>query len=141
MKNSSLLLDTHAWIWVCLGHDKMAKSASRKAIEKAFREHRLAVSAISLWEVAILEAKGRLALAEPCQDWLEQAVAKLQIEIVPLSVDIAVESSRLPGGFHGDPADRLIVATARKNRYTLVTQDSLILSYGKQGLVNAMACY
>lgn len=141
MKNSSILLDTHSWIWVCLGHEKMAKSASRKAIEKAFREHQLAVSAISLWEVAMLEAKGRLALTQPCQDWLEQAVAKMQIEVVPLSVDIAVESSRLPGGFHGDSADRLIVATARKNRYTLVTQDSLILSYGKQGLVNTMACF
>lgn len=141
MTNSPLLLDTHAWLWICLGNEKMSKGASRKVVDKAYREHRLAVSAISLWEVAMLEAKGRLALAEPVHDWLEEAVSRLRVDIVPISIDIAVESSRLPGGFHGDPADRIIVATARKGRFTLLTQDSLILSYGKQGLVNILPCY
>lgn len=140
-KNNSLLLDTHTLIWISLGHPKMKKSASSKQIEKAYREHRLAISAISLWEIAMLEAKGRLRLNEPCQDWIEQVCNKLRLEIIPISVDIAVESSRLPGGFHGDPADRIIVATARKNRAVLITQDKLILSYGAQGLVSTLACY
>lgn len=89
----------------------------------------------------MLEAKGRLALTEPVHDWLQEAVSRLRVEVVPISIDVAVESSRLPGGFHGDPADRIIVATARKGRFTLLTQDSLILSYGKRGMVNTLACY
>lgn len=141
MKSNALLLDTHAWIWIVTGFDRMAKGSSRKIVEASFSEKALAISAISLWELSMLEAKGRLALSEPCLDWIQQSVEKLQLEILEISPEIAVESSRLPGGFHGDPADRIIVATARKSRRTLVTQDELILSYGKQGLVNALKCF
>ncbi|MEK2645230.1 type II toxin-antitoxin system VapC family toxin [Bdellovibrio sp. BCCA] len=141
MKSSVLLLDTHAWIWIATGFEKMAKGSSRKIIDKAFQDGTLAISAISTWEIAMLEAKGKIALTEPCLDWIQHSVEKLKLEIVPISPEVAVESTRLPGGFHGDPADRLIVATARKNRFTLVTQDELILSYSQQGLVNSLKCY
>lgn len=141
MKNNGLLLDTHAWIWVALGHERMAKSNGRKLVEKAFKDKALFLSAISLWELSMLEAKGRIALTEPCLDWIQTSLARLQIEVMPLSVEVAVESSRLPGGFHGDPADRIIVATARKERLQLMTQDELILGYGKQGLIKTVTCY
>lgn len=66
---------------------------------------------------------------------------RLRLEVIPLSAEIVVEATRLPGGFHGDPADRSIVASCRKERLTLVTQDKLMLSYGKQGLLRAIPCY
>ncbi|WP_413613364.1 type II toxin-antitoxin system VapC family toxin [Bdellovibrio sp. HCB-110] len=141
MKNNGLLLDTHAWIWIVTGLEKMAKGSSRKVVEKAFIDETLMISAISLWELSMLEAKGRLALSEPCLDWIQHSIEKLKLEVVPISPEVAVESTRLPGGFHGDPADRIIVATARKNRFTLLTQDELILSYAQQGLVNSLKCY
>lgn len=141
MKDNGLLLDTHAWIWVALGHERMAKGSGRKLVEKAFREQKLYLSAISLWELSMLESKGRIALSEPCLDWITTSLSRLQIEVLPLSAEVAVESSRLPGGFRGDPADRIIVATARKGRLQLMTQDELILSYAKQGLIKAVSCY
>ncbi|KYG64710.1 hypothetical protein AZI86_10895 [Bdellovibrio bacteriovorus] len=141
MTSSRLLLDTHAWVWLALGNEKMKKGPAKSLIEKSFKDRALCISAISLWEISMLEAKGRLTLTEPILDWIELSIQRLGLEVLPLSADVAVESSRLPGGFHGDPADRIIVATARKNRLQLVTQDELILSYAKQGLVRALACY
>ncbi|MFM6929701.1 MAG: type II toxin-antitoxin system VapC family toxin [Bdellovibrio sp.] len=141
MKNNGLLLDTHAWIWLALGDEKMAKGISKKIIEKSFRESKLFVSAISLWEIGMLEAKGRVVFSEPCLDWIELSMKRLRLEVIPLSAEIAVEATRLPGGFRGNPADRIIVASCRKERLSLVTQDKLILSYGQQGLLRAIPCY
>lgn len=141
MKTKGLLLDTHSWIWIASGYEKMAKGSAKKVVDKAFNDASLVISAISLWEVSMLEAKGRLALSGPCLDWIQQSMSQLRLEVIPISPEIAVESSRLPGGFHGDPSDRIIVATARKERFTLLTQDELILSYGAQGLVNTLRCF
>jgi PIN domain nuclease of toxin-antitoxin system len=87
------------------------------------------ISAISVWEVAKKVSLGKLTLSIPIRDWLVQATRKPFIEIIPLSVDIALESTILPGEFHKDPADQIIVASARQCNMTLLTTDQLIISY------------
>ena len=78
----------------------------------------------------MLEAKGRIRLGSPCQQWVEEALATPGLTLVPLTPEIALDSSRLPGDFHGDPADRIIVATARRLGARLLTRDEKLLAYG-----------
>jgi len=87
----------------------------------------------------MLEAKGRIRLSKDCLAWVHDALASPGISLVPLTPEIAVESCRLPGTFHGDPADRILVATARLLGATLLTRDTGILAYGKGNRVSTMA--
>jgi len=87
------------------------------------------ISAISVWEAARKVSMSKLTLSNPVRDWLVQATRKPFIEIIPLSVNIALESTILPGAFHKDPADQIIVASARQRNMTLLTTESLIISY------------
>ena len=86
----------------------------------------------------MLEAKGRIRFWMDCMDWVDQALAAPGISLVPLTPEIAIASSRLPGGFHGDPADRIIVATAREMDAALITRDRKILAYGREDYVTAV---
>ncbi len=86
----------------------------------------------------MLEAKGRIRLSKDCLAWVQEALSAPGTSLVPLTPEIAVESSRLPGKFHGDPADRILVATARLLGATLLTRDERILAYGKGKLVSVM---
>lgn len=133
------LLDTHAWIWLLLGDPILQKKAALAAIEQAALDARLLVSAISVWEIGMLEAKGRIVLPLDIMQWVENALAVPGIRLHPLTPAIAVQSSRLPGAFHGDPADRILVATARTLGAVLVTRDTKILAYGAAGLVKTLA--
>jgi len=80
----------------------------------------------------MLVQKGRIKLEIPLLAWVQKALALPGVELKPLTPEIAVESSQLPDGFHGDPADRLIVATARVHQLTLLTHDQKILGYAKK---------
>lgn len=86
----------------------------------------------------MLEAKGRLTLQLPVVEWVHQALRLPGLTLIPLTPEIAVDSTRLPGHFHGDPADRIIVATARQTGATVMTADRQILDYGARGLVRAL---
>lgn len=135
-----LLLDTHVWIWLSFGTPGVFQPDSRKRLEAADRTHPLHVSIISVWEIAQLAAKGRLNLARPTQTWVERSLAHPALQLLALDdLTVVVESNELPGHFHADPADRLLVATARIGGYTLVTRDRKILDYGKAGYVNVLA--
>ena len=134
-----LLLDTHVWIWLMNGDPALRGSPAVPAIEQAAREVRVGVAAISVWEVGMLEAKGRTILPMDGMLWIENALAAPGVRLIPLSPDIAIQSTRLPGAFHGDPADRMLVATARCRGCLLVTRDQRILDYGEQGLVRVLA--
>lgn len=125
-----LLLDTHVWLWLANG-DKSLTVSSRNLINKAAEEGEIYVSAISAWEISMLEVKGRITLKQPCSVWMEMALDVANLHMLPLSIPIAVESCRLPGHFHEDPADRIIVATARIEHLTLLTRDNRILQYSK----------
>jgi PIN domain nuclease of toxin-antitoxin system len=133
-----LLLDTHIWVWAINGSTDRLSSAGIKAIQLAGTNGQLGVSAISVWEVGMLESKGRLNLQTLCIDWVREALSAPGLRLIPLSPDIAIESSRLPGNLHGDPADRILAATTRILGATLVTQDKLLLDYGKQKFLSVI---
>jgi PIN domain nuclease of toxin-antitoxin system len=133
-----LLLDTHMWLWWAEDNATLASEIAL-CLDQASWSGRLQVSAISVWEIALLEAKGRISLAKPCPQWVDEALTLDGLTLVPISPAIAVASTRLPGTPHGDPADRLIIATALAEGATLVTRDQAIIDYGRLGHVAVMA--
>ena len=128
------VLDTHALVWLLEGNERLGEK-SRGLVRDAATSRTLYVSAITPWEIAMLVTKGRLAFNREVGQWLNIALAMPGISLVPLSVDISVASTQLPGDFHADPADRIIVATARQLGATLITEDKLILDYAQAGHV------
>ncbi len=137
MTDHSILLDTHVWIWLVNG-DKTLLPKTRKLINETAKKGKIFISAISVWELSMLDVKGRITLGTPCLEWVHRSLALPGMHYAALSPEIAVESSHLPGTFHGDPADRMIVATARVEGYTLLTRDTQILSYSKKKYISAM---
>ncbi len=130
-----ILLDTHVWVWWVHG-DPIPFELSQ-AIE--LREHEgFAVSAISCWEVAKLVEYGRLKLPVYIDDWFDQALGESGIRLIPLTPRIATESASLPGDFHRDPADQIIVATARILKLPLATCDEKISQYPYVDLLQGM---
>lgn len=136
---SALLLDTHVWLWYAEGVAKRLKPTVVSRIEDALLTNRLHVSVVSVWEIGLLVAKNRITLSAPVKDWVQQATAIPGLRLRPLDWPSAIESTLLPGTPHSDPADRLLIATARIGGYTLVTRDRKILDYGKAGHVNVLA--
>ena len=132
-----IVLDTHALIWA-IADDARLGEAARAAIEETAQTDRVAVSAITPWEIAMLAEKGRLRLGREVQSWIDAALALPGIWLAPIEPAIAIDSVRLPGEFHADPADRIIVSTARYLDAPLVTADGAILSYAAAGHVRAM---
>ena len=133
-----LLLDTHVWLWFALGDTARLAAPVRKKIEVAARGGKLAVAAISVWEIGMLEAKGRIILGLPCEKWVASALALPGLRLIGLEPEIAVASSRLPGDMHGDPADRMLTATARACNAVLATADERLLEYGKAGFMRVL---
>lgn len=122
-----ILLDTHVWIWWV--HDEPDLTAGCRTLLQEHEGDGLGISAISCWEVAKLVQRNRLVLPVPLEQWMDQALGYPGIQVLDLSPRVAVESVQLPGEFHQDPADQLIVATARLHNVPLVTADKLILKY------------
>jgi len=120
------LLDTHALIWWVSGDQRLPRSHKR-VIKAASAERPLLVAQISLWEIAMLVTFDRIRLDRPLRDWLEAATAPPLVETVGITPAVAAEVAALPSTFHGDPADRLIVATARVMGATLLTVDGRIV--------------
>lgn len=127
-----LLLDTHTLIWMVEEAPQLGLQAA-EALNKAASENRIAVSAITPWEIGLLVSKGRLKLGNEVMLWIRTALSKPGVHLAPLEPDIAVDSTRLPWEAHGDPADRILVATARHLGATLVTADAALLEFAKQG--------
>lgn len=122
------LLDTHAWVWWVNGDARLSKRALA-ATTSAANDDDAAISAISIWEVAKKVEKGQLRLDRPLDDWLDAALAVEGLQVLELTRPVLVESCSLPKPFHGDPADQIIVATARKRTARLVTADERIRRY------------
>lgn len=129
---SGVLLDTHVLVWLLNG-ERMLSRPAVTAIEQAARESTVFVSAITPWEIAMLVSKERLTLTLDVQEWVDAALRQPGMALAPLDPAIAVASTRLPGMLHGDPADRLIAATARRLSALLVTADDRLLAYGAAG--------
>jgi PIN domain nuclease of toxin-antitoxin system len=135
---SALLLDTHVWLWYAEGNEERLPPASVKKLDRSRRGEGLRVSSISVWEIGILHAKGRVQLSTPLRDWVRKALTPPGISLLPLDADSAAESTLLPGEPHGDPADRFLIATARTNGLALATRDRDIISYGEAGHVRVV---
>jgi PIN domain nuclease of toxin-antitoxin system len=133
-----LLLDTHVWIWFMLANPELAESG-RQVINHAAASGQLRIAAISVWETALLASRGRVVVNRPLAQWIMEAVSAAGLFIEPLLPQIAVEAASLPETFHRDPADRLIVATARVANATLMTRDRRILDYAARGHLAAVA--
>jgi PIN domain nuclease of toxin-antitoxin system len=122
-----IVLDTHIWIWWVDGDERL--SDNHMDLIETDENGTIGVSAISCWETAKLVELGRLELTIPVDEWLEGALSYPGVALVPLSPRIAVDSTQLPGTFHRDPADQIIVATARSHECRLLTADERIRNY------------
>ena|SRR6266853_1272386 len=133
-----LLLDTHVWFWLAEATSGKLSPTCLHRIRSASGAGGILISAISVWEVANLDAKKRVALSIGCHEWVREALRGPGIELVDLSPEIAIESTRLPEGFHADPADRILIATARNRNAILVTADRAILEYSRSKHVRVL---
>jgi PIN domain nuclease of toxin-antitoxin system len=133
-----ILLDTCAVIWLQGG------TLFRPEAEAALQEAQeigipVLVSPISAWEIGLLVSRGRLTLNLPPLNWFER-VLELGVDLAPLTPEILIASSGLPGPALRDPADRIVAATARAMRYRLMTRDRPLLDFAASGQVEAIAC-
>jgi PIN domain nuclease of toxin-antitoxin system len=133
-----ILLDTHALVWLLEDSESICEPVHAQ-IQQAADEDGLFVSAITPWEIAMLVARGRLRLGQDVAEWLEAALSLPGIRLEPLSLAIAVASTRLPWESHSDLADRILLATARHLDATLITADQKMLEYGAQGYMKCIA--
>ncbi len=121
----SVVLDTHIWVW-WLTADSPLSRAERNALDAKAARSELYLSAISLLEAQVLHAKQRLELPLPFAEWLARAADGRVITVLPLNLEVIFALDTLPVSFHGDPADRIIVATARTHAMLLATHDAAI---------------
>ncbi len=131
---SDLLLDTCAVLWLANGAE-MTPEARR-----AIADRNVQVSPISAWEIANLVRKSRIAFTLPVKSWFRQTVGKMAAGMPQLTVEILADSCGLPGSPPSDPADRIIIATAREADMTVVTRDKSILEYSRAGHVRTLVC-
>jgi PIN domain nuclease of toxin-antitoxin system len=136
-RSAWLLLDTHTLLWMVESHPRLGLEAA-KLLNRAGREDRIAVSAITPWEIALLVSKKRIDLHQDPMEWVNAALSLSGVHLVPLEPEIAVASTRLPFEMHADPADRILVATARHQGATLVTADTALLEFSKKGFFKVL---
>ena len=134
---NKVLLDTHVLIWLINGDETLDKKVL-KIIREVSQDGILYVSAISIWEIALLESKNKITLDKSVDQWIECVLKLPYMSVMDLNHKIALESCRLVGNMHQDPADRFIVATARVLSIPLITRDERILTWSKQGHIKCI---
>ena len=122
------MLDTHTWVWWHMNPKKLSKNV-KKIIGSAGQYDEMLLSAISPWEFSKLLEKKRIGISCDPEDWINTALDMPKLRLVPLSPALAYRSTILPQPFHRDPADQIIVATAREENATVLTKDDRILTY------------
>ena len=130
-----ILLDTHVLVWV--GEDPTSLGPKTSSVLDEHQDDQWC-SAISFWEVAMLFDKGRMSLSLPLDQWVRSIIVQGQVKVAAVSAGIACSAGVLPGDLHGDPGDRIIIATARALGCPLVTADRKILAYAAAGHVRAI---
>lgn len=123
------LIDTHVWIW-WMHRDARLGTATLDALDRLPPDRRPWLSAISLWEVAMLAELGRIVLPAPLPDWLEEGTHPRTVRLAPITAAVAAEVAALPLRFHRDPADRIIVATCRALDLPILSLDRAITRSG-----------
>jgi PIN domain nuclease of toxin-antitoxin system len=138
MPDHPVLLDTHAWIWMIMGQSEQLSDRAIAEINAAAETGEILVPVIAVWEVGMLESKGRLSLSRPVEDWVTDGLRAPGVRLLDLSPEIAIESTRLPGAPHLDPADRIMIASTRITGGRLATKDQAILDYAEGGHLQVM---
>ena len=139
MTTDRYLLDTCTLIY--LAHDEAIGSQAVTALQTVvLQSDRIFVSAFSAWEIGMLVAKGRMNITKLPLVWFDEVVRKMSAGVLETSPDILVSASFLPEPLHADPADRILIATAREHDLTIITRDRAILAYGAAGHVKVLAC-
>ena len=128
-----ILVDTHIFFWFQIGDSNLDNKAI-KILKNAHEKGELFVSAISIWEIAMLEKAGKIILHQPLDVWVEKALSGFKL--IPIDAAIAIESVQLPNLEHKDPADRMILATTRLLGCKLLTKDKVLLKYAKKGYLD-----
>ncbi|PCJ24468.1 MAG: VapC toxin family PIN domain ribonuclease [SAR86 cluster bacterium] len=124
-----IVIDTHVLLWWVSG-DKSLSAKAGRTIKKCLTDGgEVIVSSITVWEIAMLIEKNRLVLSMDIESWVNEVAQIEGVRFMPVNNEIAMKSAALPGEFHKDPADRIIVATARKLAVSLVTADGKIIDY------------
>ena len=134
IKQHTLLFDTHVFLWYMEGNKKLRPSFQKKI--STYKEGHVLLSAISIWEIGMLAEKNRIFLEMDVLEWVRRALECPLIQLAPLTPEIAIQSCRLPGAIHGDPCDRMLVATSHINNAVLVTCDEKLIEYGKDAFFN-----
>jgi PIN domain nuclease of toxin-antitoxin system len=132
-----LLLDTHVVLWATPNHARLGELAAT-AINLASSEDRIAISAITPWEIGLLASKKRISLQKDILEWMRETLAKPGVRLIGLEPAITIESTRLPFEMHADAADRILVATARHAGATLLTADRNLLDLANKGHFRAI---
>ncbi len=135
--SNCVILDTHVLLWSLLQPEELTEETKSK-VEQAHKKQNLLVSSISLWEIAMLSHKKRIHIFEPIKNFLSSIEEISGINICEISAEVAAESILLQNNFHGDPADRIIVSTARVYSATLLTRDKQILHWSEYGSVKCL---
>lgn len=125
-----IVLDTHVLVWWVTDDARLSEGA-REALKQELAEPggQILVSVITAWEIALLQQRGRLVLSMDLDEWLLAVESIEQVSVIPMSTRVAVQSTQLPGEFHKDPADRIIVALARELNAPLLSADEKIRNY------------
>jgi PIN domain nuclease of toxin-antitoxin system len=135
IKQHKILLDTHVWLWIAEGNP-ILKPRARKAIDSAREREHLLISPITIWEISMLVERKRIVLDMDLMDWLNQWIELPGIVTAEFSFDVAILSNRLPGSIHGDPADRILIASSYKESAVMVTADEKILKFGQNHFIS-----
>ena len=137
--NNNMLLDTHVLIWSLLEPEKLSTQI-KDAISAAQEADSLYIASITLWEIAMLIQKQRISVFKRTSNFLKSITAIDGLNVIHINADIVAESASLPGGFIGDPADCMIIASSREIAATLVTCDLKILNWAEQGHIKILTC-
>ena len=131
-KAKYLLLDTHVWIWLLNGCDQINRKEYLNLINQYANQEAVKISAISVWELGMLVFKKRVALSKDVSLWVKESYKGHGLFLEPLSVDIMLDSTHMAEEFHGDPADRMILATAKNINASIMTADERMIQYCKK---------
>ena len=123
-----MVIDTHTLLWWVSGDNQLSKVAA-KTINNTLIKSEVIISSMTIWEISMLIEKNRLSLSMDIESWTKEVSEINGVRFVPVDNEIGIKSTKLPGEFHKDPADRIIVATARKLAVPLVTVDEKIIQY------------
>ncbi len=130
LKKHKILLDTHVLLWAMAGSSNLAKGFEDD-FERILKMDGVLISPMSIWEIGMLVEKGRIELDMDVLDWVNQALDISGMNLCSMAPRMLIQSTRLPGIVHGDPVDRLLIATASEYSAVLVTCDQKILEFGK----------